>query len=167
MRMSRRIAFAIIVSIAASAGTPGVYAQDKGLVSKLTKNLGVTPEQATGGAGALFGYAKNSMNPSDFAKVAKAVPEMDTLLKAAPVGAALPGAAAGLPGAGGLAGAAAGALPGAAGGLASLIGPFNALGMKPDMIGKFVPILLGSVKKKGGDAAFGPLAKVLQPSDKK
>jgi hypothetical protein len=153
-----------MVVLCGGLAAPRATAADKGIVSKLTKNLGVTPEQAAGGAGAIFGFAKNALPAADFTKVAAAVPEMDTLLKAAPAataGAALPGGAGGITGAGGLAGAAASALPGAAGGLASLVGPFTSLGMKPDMIGKFVPILVGSVNKRGGAAASGPLAKVL------
>lgn len=125
----------------------------------------MTPEQAAGGAGAIFGYAKGAMDPADFSKVAAAVPGMDKLLKAAPAAApaatAIPGADSGIPGAGALATSAAGALPGAAGGLGSLVGPFNSLGMKPEMIAKFVPIFVDHVKGRGGDAASGPLGKVL------
>src|SRR5215217_3076753 len=54
------------------------------LVAKLTKELSVTPEQAIGGAGALFGLAKSKLKPEDFLKVANVVPGMDGLLKAAP-----------------------------------------------------------------------------------
>lgn len=54
------------------------------LVSQLTKGLSITPTQATGGAGALFGLAKSRLSPADFSKVAEAVPGMNSFLKAAP-----------------------------------------------------------------------------------
>ena len=39
------------------------------LVGSLTKKLSVTPEQATGGAGALFALAKSKLSVEDFSKV--------------------------------------------------------------------------------------------------
>src|SRR5215813_10730752 len=54
------------------------------LVGQLTKELSITPEQATGGAGALFGLAKTRLKPAEFSQVSKAVPGMDGLLNAAP-----------------------------------------------------------------------------------
>jgi hypothetical protein len=125
------------------------------LVGKLTKDLSVTPKQATGGAGALFGLAKTRLKPDEFSQVAKAVPGMDGLLKAAPkpekksspldsLGAALPGGASGL------------------GGLASLAGPFKSLGLSPEMIGKFVPVLTQFVDAKGGSSVSKLLAGVLK-----
>jgi hypothetical protein len=111
------------------------------LVGKLTKELSVTPEQATGGAGALFGLAKSKLKPEDFTKVADVVPGMDGLLKATPkpkkessdmlssVGSMLPGKA---------------------GALASVAGSFKELGMSPDMAVKFLPIMTKFVDLKGG-----------------
>jgi hypothetical protein len=58
------------------------------LVGALSKELGATPEQAAGAAGSLFGLAKSRLSADDFSQVAKAVPGMDALLKAAPAGAA-------------------------------------------------------------------------------
>src|SRR5215471_6551926 len=46
------------------------------LTAALSKELGATPEQSAGAAGALFGVAKKSMKAADFAQVAKAVPGM-------------------------------------------------------------------------------------------
>src|SRR5262245_55302912 len=54
------------------------------LVAALSKEIGSTPEQSAGAAGALFGVAKSKMAPNEFSQVAKAVPGMDLLLKAAP-----------------------------------------------------------------------------------
>src|SRR5689334_22396744 len=72
------------------------------LADMIAKELKVTPKQATGGAGSLFGLAKTRLSPEDFSKVASAVPGMDGLLKAAPkasssnlgsLGSSLPGQA--------------------------------------------------------------------------
>src|SRR6185503_2259319 len=87
---------------AASGQTPTPPAKNPSpeLVGQLTKELSITPEQATGGAGALFGLAKTRLKPDQFSQVAKVVPGMDGLLKAAPkpkggalgsVGSSLPG----------------------------------------------------------------------------
>src|SRR6476646_10715952 len=54
------------------------------LVGALSKELGSSPDQAAGAAGALFGVAKSRLSPTDFSQIAKAVPGMDLLLKAAP-----------------------------------------------------------------------------------
>lgn len=118
------------------------------LVGQLTKQLSIKPEQATGGAGALFGFAKTKLKPEDFLKVSNAVPGMDGLLKAAPkvdstgsdplsqIGSMLPGKA---------------------GGIASVAGSFKQLGMSPDMATKFLPIMTQFVKVKGGANVAGLL----------
>ena len=110
------------------------------LVGQLSKELSITPAQATGGAGALFGVAKSRLSPADFSKVAAAVPGMGNFLKAAPA----------TDNASGLSGLT-GSLPGGlGGGLASTAGSFQKLGLSPDMVGKFVPILTSFVQSKGG-----------------
>jgi hypothetical protein len=50
------------------------------LVSQLTSQLNVSPQQATGGAGTIFGLAKNRLSPEQFGKIAAAVPGMNGLL---------------------------------------------------------------------------------------
>jgi hypothetical protein len=109
------------------------------LVGQLVKDLGVTPGQAEGAAGALFGLAKSRLQPEEFTKVAGAVPNMDGLLKAAPAQDAKASAL------GALAGAA-----GGVGGLASLAGSFSKLGLKPETIAKLAPTLIKAVETKGG-----------------
>src|SRR5215218_7921665 len=109
------------------------------LVGKLTKELSITPEQAIGGSGALFGLAKSRLKPEDFTKVSDAVPGMDGLLKAAPK-----------PKGGSMAalGALSTVLPGKAGGLASVATSFKSLGLSPEMAVKFVPVMTKFVKVK-------------------
>ena len=111
---------------------------DPELISQLSNELKVTPTQATGGAGAIFGLAKSRLSVGDFSKLAAAVPGMGGFLNAAPStgGASAMGS---LPG-----------VPTSAGGLASLAGSFQSLGLSPSMIGKFAPIMQNYVGKKGG-----------------
>ena len=124
------------------------------LIGQLTKQLSVTPEQAVGGAGALFGLAKTKLSPTDFLKVSNAVPGMDGLLKAVPkpkeeqeedplssIGSILPGKA---------------------GAMASVAGSFKQLGMSPQMAVKFLPIMTQFVKLKGGANVAGLLSGVFK-----
>ena len=121
------------------------------LVGQLSKELGATPEQAAGAAGALFGVAKSRLKPDEFSTIAKAVPGMDMLLKAAPSSAAAPGAA------GALAGVA-----GSAGSLASAANAFSSLGLKPELVSKAVPILTSFVTKSGGADVGASLARAFK-----
>ncbi len=121
------------------------------LVGMLTKELKVTPEQATGGAGALFGLAKSRLQPEEFSQVSDAVPGMDGFLKAAPKQSA-----------GSPLGSLGSSLPGGTGGLASVAGSFKTLGLSPDMVSKFVPILTQFVQSKGGANVGSLLAGALK-----
>jgi hypothetical protein len=121
------------------------------LVSALSKEMGSTPEQAAGAAGALFGVAKSRLKADEFTQVSKAVPGMDSLLKAAP---AL-GSAVGTSGA-------LGQLAGSAGGLAAAASAFSTLGLKPEMVSKAIPVLTSFVSKSGGAGVGGLLAGVLK-----
>ena len=109
------------------------------LVNALSKEIGGTPAQAAGAAGALFGVAKSKLSADQFAQVAKAVPGMSSLLSAAPA----------VTGATGTSGAISQAT-GAAGGLASAASAFSKLGLSPDMVSKAVPVLTSFVTKSGG-----------------
>jgi hypothetical protein len=119
------------------------------LVGQLTKALSITPTQASGGAGALFGLAKSRLSPADFSKVAASVPGIDGLIKSAP---ALSGTKS-LPGVSGL---------GGLGGLASLSGSFQKLGLSPKMAAQFVPLLTKFVESKGGSGVASILAGALK-----
>ena len=141
---------------APTAAIPGAPSPSPELTGQLTKELGITQDQAVGGSGALFGLAKSRLKPEEFGKVSSAVPGMDGLLAAAPkspLGAASP------------LGAMGSALPGAAGslaGLAPVAGSFKSLGLSPDMAAKFVPVLTNFVSSKGGAATASLLSGVLK-----
>ena len=126
------------------------------LVGMLSKEIGGTPEQAAGAAGALFSVAKSRLKPEEFTQVAGAVPGMDALLKAAPAMAAAGGA-----GAAGAAGAAS-KITGSGGGLASAASAFSKLGLKPEAVSKAVPVLTSYVTKSGGAKAGSLLSGVLK-----
>jgi hypothetical protein len=121
------------------------------LVGQLVNDLGVTPTQAEGAAGALFGLAKSRLSAQDFGKVAGAVPNMDGLLKAAPAAAAAAGDAKST-GVDALLGKAAAS----AGGTVAAASTLSKLGLKPETIAKVAPALIKAVQAKGG-AEIGTL----------
>jgi hypothetical protein len=163
--MTRHIRFGVGVLFAAVSLVPAVAADQTGttsgaaaavkanpeLTTGLSKELGSTPEQAAGAAGALFGLAKSRLAPEQFSQISRAVPGMNALLGAAP--------------ATGTGGAAAGGvtqMAGAAGGLAGVGQSFSKLGLSPELIGKAVPFLTKYVSGLGGPAVGKLLAGVLK-----
>lgn len=127
----------IVNAQAQTSGAEDTANPNPDLVGKLTKKLNITPEQAKGGAGAIFSLAKSRLNAEDFGKLTDAVPGMDGFLKAAPRGGE------GLDALGSRA-------TGKGGGLASLAGSFKSLGLSPSDAGKFVPVLQKYIGNKGG-----------------
>jgi len=148
--------YVLIVMISACSSIPGLNSgggdssSTMGLVSSLSKKLGVSNEQAMGGAGALFGLAKKALKSSDFAKVSESIPGMDALLAAAPKASGLTEKLGGL-------GAMVGGDAEKAGGLASVAGSFSKLGLSPEMAGKFVPEILDYAKSSGGEDVMNML----------
>ncbi len=120
------------------------------LVEQLTSRVGVSGEQAAGGAGALFKLAKQRLSPADFVEVSDAVPDMGTLLQAAPQGGGALGAASSLLGGGN-----------SLGDLAGLAASFETLGMSQDLISEFVPVVLEYVETNGSRHAMELLQGVL------
>jgi hypothetical protein len=151
------ITFAVLSVVATASGWAQAAAAVKAspeLVGALSKEMGATPEQSAGAAGALFGVAKSRLHPDQFSQIAAAVPGMDSLLGAAPAA-----------GGGGGLGAATGALSqlgGSAGGLASAASAFTKLGLKPEMVSKAVPVLTSFVTKSGGANVGNLLAGALK-----
>jgi len=121
------------------------------LVGAISKEIGATPEQSAGAAGALFGVAKSRLKADEFSQVAKAVPGMASLLGAAPANTPPVGTAGALS-----------QVAGSAGGLASAAAAFTKLGLKPEMVAKVVPILTSFVTKSGGANVGNLLAGVLK-----
>ncbi len=125
------------------------------LLKMLTDQLGVSEDQAKGGAGLLFKLAKDKLGSNDFSQVATAVPGIEDLISAAPKSGGLAGALGGL----------ASSFGGGAsqlGNLASLAGGFKSLNLDSGLVSQFVPIILSFVQSKGGDMVKGVLEKVLK-----
>jgi hypothetical protein len=131
-------------------------ADDPNLVQTLSKQLNVNEDQAAGGAGAIFQYAKGALSGDDYGKVVKAVPEAAELEKKAPATDSATSAVGGMLGKTGS----------NAAGLANLTSSFEKLGLSSDMVGKFTPIVVNYVEQKGGSEVGGLMRNVLTPSQK-
>ena len=125
-----------------------VSADTSKLIGSLVDTLGVSKEQATGGAGAVFKEGKNNMSSGDYSQLLNAVPGIDSLISAAPQ-------------AGGLGGKASSLLGGSAGSMTGLADSFNKLGLSPDMVNQFVPIVLDFVQSEGGQQTMTLLKNAL------
>lgn len=127
--------------------TTPAYAGDMGLVDLLSSQLGVSKNQAEGGAGSIFQLAKQNLSVEDFSSIAKAVPGIDRMIGAAPK---IEDSSSALGGISSMMGSSSNKL----GGMAGLKNSFNKLGLTGDMVNKFTPIILDYVKNKGGEHAM-------------
>lgn len=151
MLKNRHFSLVGYVSISLLLLTFSLPAQAGGsdLIGMLTDQLGISKEQAAGGSGAIFDYAKDNLSADDFATVAKGVPDMDGLLSAAPKqesSSAL-----------GKASSMLGGSDSSVGGLASLASSFETVGLDADMVQKFLPIVSDYVGSVSGDQAMALL----------
>jgi len=126
------------------------YAGDMGLVDLLSSQLGVTKDQAQGGAGSIFQLAKQNLSVEDFSSIAKAVPGIDQMIGTAPK---IEKSSGTLGGISSMMGSSSNKL----GGMTGLTSSFDKLGLTGDMVGKFTPIILDYVKNKGGEHAMNLL----------
>jgi len=141
-------------AIGTVTGQTPMVGQASNLVDILVQQMGVTPQQATGGAGAIFSTAKQGMSQAAFSQVAQAVPEMNQYLAAAPSQIPPTSGTASLLG---MAGNALGGSGGTLGNMASLAGSFQSLGLNPGMVNQFIPIILQYVQTQGGGSTMGLL----------
>jgi hypothetical protein len=148
-RFFNKIIVLMAMGIFSITGT--VSADTSKLIGSLVDTLGVSEEQATGGSGAVFKEAKNNMSSVDYSQLLNAVPGIDSLISAAPQ-------------TGGLAGKASSLLGGSAGsvgGMTALADSFSKLGLSPDMVNQFVPVILDFVQSEGGQQAMTLLKNAL------
>ena len=143
--------YVVFIAVLLTSSVSG-QAGDSDLISKIADRLLITKEQATGGAGAIFEYAKQNLSADDFATIAKGVPDMDELLAAAPKGAS--DSALGKPN----------TLTqdsmistGSVGGLSGLASSFESLGLDAALVKKFVPIMSDYVGSVSGEQAMALL----------
>ena len=143
---------ALVLSSLLVFGMSGpVSAETSKLIGQLVDLLGVSQPQAEGGAGAVFKQAKSNMSAGDYTQLQSALPGIDSLIKAAPES-------------GGLAGKASSMLGGAstsAQGLSALTGSFSKLGLAPDMVDKYVNIIMEYTQSEGGQQAMTLLKSAL------
>lgn len=123
-----------------------VNAQSSDLVSILTNKLGVSEKQASGGAGALFNLAEDNLGSTKFSSIEKSVPGIDKMMKDGDIDLTAGGMSSLTSMAGGLEG------------MAKVNAIFNKLGLSPEMVQKFTPIILEYVKGKGGSSVSSLLA---------
>lgn len=133
----------------------GVGASQMSLTDTLTRQLGISPNQALGGSGAIFQAAQGNMDPQDFTTLSQSVPEMNDMLSAAP---SAPDSISGMTGE-------VSSMMGGTGdtlnSTASLASSFQQLNLSPDMVGKFTPIITDYVKNSGGQVAADLLQSAL------
>lgn len=124
---------------AGTAAANTVSTNQIGLVDILVRQLGVSQQQALGGAGAIFQVAQGSMNPQAFATLSQSIPGMNTMLNAAPAS----------PMAGGLS-SLMGSGNSTLGNMAALAASFQQLNLSPDLVGQFIPIITNYVSQTSG-----------------
>ncbi|MDP1787975.1 DUF2780 domain-containing protein [Nitrosomonas sp.] len=133
----------------AAASTTGI--NQIGLVDILVHRLNISPQQALGGAGAIFQMAQGNMNPQAFATLSKSVPGMDSMLNAAPAMSNLSGGLSSLMGDN----------SNALGNVTALAASFQQLNLSPDMVSQFIPIVTNYVSKTSGQATANLLQSAL------
>lgn len=124
----------------AAASTTGV--NQIGLVDILVHRLNISPQQALGGAGAIFQMAQGSMDPQAFATLSKSVPGMNNMLSAAPAMSNLSGGLSSVMG----------DKNNTLGNATALAASFQQLNLSPDMMSQFIPIVTNYVSKTSGQA---------------
>lgn len=150
---------AITASGAAAASSmtnaAGKAAGQMNLVNILSQQLGISQQQAMGGAGAIFQAAQAGMDPQAFSGMSQSIPGINEMLQAAP--------------------AASGPLKGMSSGVSSMLGgsgntlssaatlanSFQQLNLSPDMVGQFIPIVTDYVRNTSGQVSADLLRSAL------
>lgn len=124
------------------------------LIRKLTKDLGVSRDQARGGLVALLREGQRNMSRPDFEEFVADIPGADKLLRNAPAQSTLSSLAGGL-----------GSLLGGrstAGRWAGLAASFTELGIDLDTAKRFGPIVIEYVREHGGENLVGKIRAALK-----
>lgn len=156
-RRSMVLGLLVVVGCMLCFGSTFVYAADLSLVGMLTDKLGVTTEQAEGGAGAIFNVASKNMSADNLSKVTDALPDVTSLMKSASSSSSS-GASSAIGSLSSMVGSSSDSLSS----LASLSSTFSSLGLDSDMVGKFIPIVLEYAQSKGGSQISSLLKSALQ-----
>ncbi|MBL1264803.1 DUF2780 domain-containing protein [Candidatus Methylomicrobium oryzae] len=129
----------------------GVPAQQAVLTDVLVNQLGVSRQQALGGAGAIFQAAKAKMAPQAFNNLSQSIPDMSDMLAAAPqVG---PPLSKTMP--------AVGDVGGSIDTMTSLAASFQHLNMPQSMVNQFIPVVVDYVRTTSGPTTANLLQSAL------
>ena len=136
---------------AGTAAATGVPTSQAGLTDVLVSQLGVSQQQALGGAGAIFQAAKANMTQQAFSTLSQSIPGMSEMLAAAPqVSQSLSGVTSVLGGAGQTVNT-----------MTSLASSFQQLNLSPSMVNQFVPVIVDYVKNTSGQVTANLLQSAL------
>ena len=155
--MKKRTSFIGLIALVyflLSLGTPA-FAEGLELVKLLVKNIGITTQQAEGGAGSIFNAAKQNMGVEDFLKVTTAMSEVESLMDAAPKTEKGSGTLGGIS-------SMLSENIGSVGKMVGLYNSFSRLGLSKDMVGQFIPLILNYAVSKGGKTISNLLKTALQ-----
>jgi len=111
------------------------------LTKLLTSQLGVTPNQATGGIGSILSLAKERLSAMNFTTLTSLIPGADTFMQSAKD---------------------LGAVTGPVGDRSGLTAAFSRLGMGSEMVPKFTQTLSDFVGKAGGQSASNLVMQAVQ-----
>lgn len=128
----------IAILFSSCTGSLGDIGKTMALVNSLEK-IGISPEAAVGGIGAVMSLAKGKLDPSDFSKLSSAFPDLNSITKEAKnlgVGNVTD--------------------------MKDLGKTFSKLGMKPTDVAKFVPEVTKYVGLNGGSGAADILGGLLK-----
>jgi hypothetical protein len=136
---------------AGTAAATGVQASQTSLTNVLVSQLGVSQQQALGGAGAIFQAAKANMAPQAFTSLSQSIPGMSEMLAAAPqTSQPLSGATSVL-----------GGVSGTINSMTSLASSFQQLNLSPSMVNQFIPVVVDYVKNTSGQMTANLLQSAL------
>jgi len=122
------------------------------LTQRLVSQLGITPQQAQGGAGALLQLAKARMSQQAFQSLTQSVPEFNGLLAQAAANPPLVN----------LAQAAIGQNSTLMG-MAQVVSTFKSLNLSPDSVQQFVPVIVDYAKARASEQVTQALISALLP----
>jgi hypothetical protein len=123
---------------AGKTAATGVPARQAVLTDVLVNQLGVSQQQALGGAGAIFQAAKAKMAPQAFNNLSQSVPGMSEMLAAAPQ-VNWPSGVTSMPGGSGTVDT-----------MTSLAASFQQLNLPQSMVNQFIPVVVDYVRNASG-----------------
>jgi len=106
---------------------------DTSLIGSLTSSLGITETQATGGTAAILNDASKNMNTQERSSLTSAVPALQSFMGGSTASSSSQGG-----------------LLGSVMSNATVSQQFESLGMDPQMVNQFVPVILDYVQSEGG-----------------